>query len=182
MIVFTKDGRKAELMKFKQVYTDPLLGYLVNLSVESKSRFGPHPFTLDGINEVLGSSQEVLGYIATEAGTDRIIAYSLIKTGYLDTDGNRYSGYGLHLTHSDVCTYAPSVADQWQGSGLGSSMFEFILNDIRQSGFRTMILWGGVQASNSRALAFYQQRGFMVAGEFEHKGMNLDMYLPMPDR
>lgn len=177
MIVFTKDGRKAELMKYKPVYADLLLDYLVNLSGESKSRFGPHPFTLDGINEVLGSSQDVLGYIAKEAGTDRIIAYSLIRAGYLDTDGNRYSSYGLHLTNSDVCTYAPSVADQWQGSGLGSSLFEFILNDIRQAGFRTMILWGGVQASNSRALAFYQRRGFIVAGDFEHNGPNLDMYL-----
>ena len=40
MIVFTKDGRKAELMKFKPVYTDHLLGYLINLSVESKSLMG----------------------------------------------------------------------------------------------------------------------------------------------
>jgi len=181
MIVLTKDGRKAELLKFEQVHADQLLSYLVNLSVESKARFGPHPFTPDGIEEVFGSSCEVRGYIALEAGTDQIIAYSIIKAGYLEADGIRYSGYGFQLPGSAVCTFAPSVTDQWQGSGLGSNMFEFILNDIRQSDFRTMILWGGVQASNSRALFFYQKRGFRVAGEFEHGGPNLDMYLPLPD-
>lgn len=180
MIVFTKDGREAELLKFKPIHADRLLGYLVNLSVESKSRFEPHPFTPEGINKVFGSLGEVRGYIASEAGTDQIIAYSLIMSGYLEADGNRYYGYGFQLPGSGVCTYAPSVADQWQGSGLGSSMFEFILNDIHQAGFSTMILWGGVQASNSRALVFYQHRGFRVAGEFEHHGPNLDMYLPLP--
>ena len=114
-------------------------------------------------------------YIAENSDNNRIIAYAIIKKGYLLYDASRLSSYGLHLSEKSDCTFAPSVADAWQSRGMGSKLFEYILQDIRQKGFTRMILWGGVQSNNEKAVQFYLKYGFRVLGEFEYKGRNYDM-------
>ncbi|MFH1119061.1 MAG: GNAT family N-acetyltransferase [Bacteroidota bacterium] len=179
MIVHTKDGRKADLLKFEPTFGSRLLGYLSGLSGESKSRFGPHPFTADGINGILNVRSGVTGYIGIDVLSGKIIAYSLVKQGFVEHDERRYEGYGILPDSSAVCSYAPSVHDDWQGTGLGSSMLGFALDDIRRFHFNLMVLWGGVQASNTRALKFYLKQGFIMAGTFVHNGENIDMMLSL---
>jgi hypothetical protein len=43
----------------------------------------------------------------------------LIKNAVLSNDENRLLSYGIHPSVHD-CTFAPSIADAYQGSGLGS--------------------------------------------------------------
>lgn len=175
MIITTKDHRKVEFLRYSPGYSGKLLIYLQGLSQETRNRFGPHSFTEEGIAEVFNRSVEISGYIATELGSGQIVAYSLIMTGFLQSDGIRYKLYDVQFPGSGVCTFAPSVGDQWQSSGLGSRMFEFILSEIKKSGFNTMILWGGVQATNFRAVSFYLKHGFVEVGRFFHNGENIDM-------
>jgi GNAT superfamily N-acetyltransferase len=175
MMITTKDHRKVEFLKYSNEYSGKLLVYLQGLSQETRNRFGPHSFTEEGIVEVFNGSAEVSGHIATEVGSGQIVAYSLIMTGFLQADRIRYKVYDVQFPGSGVCTFAPSVGDQWQSSGLGSRMFEFILGEIKQSGFSTMILWGGVQAANFRAVSFYLKHGFVEVGRFLHNGENIDM-------
>ena len=175
MMITTKDHREVEFLRYSNDYSGKLLVYLHGLSMETRNRFGPHSFTEEGIAEVFNGSAEVSGYIATEVGSGQIVAYSLIMTGFLQADRIRYHGYDVQFPGSGVCTFAPSVGDQWQSSGLGSRMFEFIVEEIKQSGFGTIILWGGVQATNLRAVSFYLKHGFVEAGRFFHNGENIDM-------
>lgn len=175
MIISTWDQREVQLIRYSPEYRLKLLAYLEGLSPDTRKRFGPHPFTPEGIDEVFNSSQDVHGFIAIDAGTVKLVAYMLVKAGFLESDRTRYKGYDVQFSGSGVCTYAPSVGDQWQSSGLGSGMFEFILGEIKQSGFITMILWGGVQATNIRAVSFYRKHGFVEVGRFFHNGENIDM-------
>jgi GNAT superfamily N-acetyltransferase len=175
MNISTRDQRKVKLIRYSSKFRLKLLAYLEGLSPETRSRFGPHPFTPEGIDEVFITKHAVQGFIAIDAHTDEVVAYMLLKAGFLEADGIRYKEYSVQIPETGICTYAPSVADQWQNSGLGSMMLEYILDEIRSSGFKTMILWGGVQASNTRAVSYYLKHGFVEVGWFFHHGENIDM-------
>jgi diamine N-acetyltransferase len=155
---------------------DALLFYLQHLSAETKSRFGPHAFDADAVIQFYNTN-DVTGFVAIDTDSNSIIAYSIIKEGILHHDKNRLTGYQYRGIENDCCTYAPSVADSWQGKGIGKLMFAYILNHCRQKLNRRIILWGGVQATNEKALHFYKKLGFVTLGQFEYNGINQDMLL-----
>ncbi|MBU1008653.1 MAG: GNAT family N-acetyltransferase [Bacteroidetes bacterium] len=159
---------------------EKLLHYLQGLSRETKSRFGPHAFDREAISTIFAEKNDLhQAYIAIEKSTADIIAYALLRKGWLPYDKARLSAYGLAEDPEHDCTFAPSVADAWQGKGLGSAVFTFVLNEIRSAGIRRILLWGGVQATNQRACGFYQRHGFRELGRFEHHGENCDMCLEL---
>jgi len=154
-----------------------LLAYLDGLSAESRSRFGPHPFESETVQCICQNlpNDDVLRYVAVSPN-EEIVAYLLVKAGTLPEDRRRYENEGWVLDEKNTCTFAPSVADVWQSSGLGNAMFGIILEDLRAYPFRQMLLWGGVQASNERAIRYYTRNGFEAVGRFWHDGKeNLDM-------
>ena len=109
------------------------------------------------------------------ARSPAVVAYAPVKRGYLEHDRLRLEAYGLSLNQHKDCTFAPSVADAWQGLGLGGKLFDFIQTELQVRGIKRVILWGGVQASNAAALRFYEKMGFRVLGGFEYEGKNWDM-------
>lgn len=149
--------------------------YLDQLSSESRKRFGPHAFDINTIIAVYTKSDSHIGYITVEEKSSKIIAYAIILKGYLEHDNQRLQSYGIIPEHLTDCTYAPSVADDWQGRGVGTELFKFILGDLQKTSFRRIILWGGVQTGNERAVRFYKNNGFTILGEFQNNGNNLDM-------
>jgi ribosomal protein S18 acetylase RimI-like enzyme len=88
--------------------------------------------------------------------------------------------YGINPDSNTDCTFAPSVADEWQGIGIGNALFQFILTEIKELGIKRIILWGGVQADNDRAKNYYNKNGFKTLGQFEYNGLNYDMILNIP--
>jgi len=151
--------------------------YLANLSQESKGRFGPHPYTEQGISDFYSRHPAVKGYLAIDPVTTYIEAYAVVQPGIPDYDRQRFEAYGLDLDDARDCLFAPSVSDYWQGKGLGSQMLKFVLKDLYHAGFERVFLWGGVQAGNTRALQFYHRHQFQTLGTFEHHGDNFDMVL-----
>jgi len=156
---------------------DLLLEYLHALSPDTKQRFGPHGFDRDSVRSVLENSELYRAYAALAAGTGKVLAYSIIKHGFLEHDRPRLETCGLTLSAEQDCTFAPSVADHWQGRGMGRQMLKFVMNELSNAGYSRIILWGGVQAGNERAVRFYFRNGFKKVGEFEYYGMNYDMIL-----
>ncbi len=153
-----------------------LLYYLHHLSTETKSRFGPHAFDADSVIQFY-KADDVTGLVAVNSRNNSIIAYALIKHGILHYEKQRLSAYNYPGIESNCITYAPSVADEWQGKGIGKRMFEFLLSDCRQKNIKRVILWGGVRSSNKKALHFYKTLGFVTLGQFEYNGLNQDMLL-----
>lgn len=162
---------------FSENFTDKLLFYLENLNPDSKQRFGPHAYTLQAIHEKFNDPGQFKMFIAIHTETKRIVAYTIAKFGWLEFDANRLLCHGLKPEVSD-CTVAPSVADHWQGKGLGTAFFNHIIDRLKQDHqVNRIILWGGVQADNTKALDFYNKLGFRELGSFDHKGKNFDMIL-----
>ena len=181
MNVKTKNGRQVNISKFNLADTESLADYFYHLSDESKKRYGPHPFDQQFIADLFSTHADYLGYIAREPGDDKIIAYSVIKLGFLPQDHDRLKSYGIFPDPETDATFAPSVADAWQSCGLGNKVFRFILPDLMQKGIRRIILWGGVQSTNDKAVGFYMKNGFRELGQFEHNGNNIDMMLEITE-
>jgi GNAT superfamily N-acetyltransferase len=154
---------------------DKLCSYLSGLSQETKKRFGPHSFDRDTLAELFGNPMKYSGFIALQEATLSIIAYSVIKKGFLDHDRPRLESYGLKLDASQDATFAPSVADSWQGQGVGSRLFAFMTSCLQAEQIKRIILWGGVQCDNQKAVSYYRKLGFTVLGQFQYYGQNFDM-------
>ncbi len=177
MLIKAKNNRQVELRKLRPEDYDRLCDYFQHLQYETTRRYGPHAFGKQDIAEIYGSTNLYKGYIAIDIESSCVIAYAIIRQGYIEHDSNRLQSYGLTLNHETDCTYAPSVADAWQSQGIGNSMFQFIRNELELTGTKRVILWGGVQADNDKAVNFYRKNGFVTLGKFEYHGSNYDMIL-----
>lgn len=158
--------------------------YFEALSPLSRSRYGPHPFdqaTADAICAGIETDDvlRLLGTIVEGDGQERIIAYFLLKRGVWEGDAKRYEALGLPLDPATDATLAPSVADAYQDRGIGSLMAAYALETARGLGYRRVVLWGGVQAGNERAVHFYSKLGFRNVGEFFTDKNNFDMILEL---
>jgi diamine N-acetyltransferase len=172
-----KDNHTSAIRLLQKEDADALYDYLNGLSAESRSRFGPHAFDRDTIDNICNNlNDDIQRYVAIAENS--IAAYMLIKRGLTDADAERYAQKQLFFDVATTVTYAPSVADGFQNSGLGSAMFAVILQQIKLQGDHTIILWGGVQATNTRAVHFYTKHGFESKGNFWFDGKdNIDMLL-----
>ncbi len=179
MLFATKTGHTIELRFFTLADTDALLTYLHQLSNETKQRFGPHSFDAASIQQLYQQPANHLGFIAFDTASTSIIAYSIIKIGFLQHDQQRLESYGLQLSQTTDCTFAPSVADASQSSSVGTAMLQFIKEELKQTSIQRIILWGGVQAGNEKAVNYYLKHQFRILGEFEYNGKNYDMVFDM---
>jgi diamine N-acetyltransferase len=174
MQIETKNNRQVFLRRLNSNDLDSLFDYLQNLSTETKRRFGPHKFDRQSIIDFYDLDTN-LGYVAHTVEAKEIIAYSIIKIGYLEHDRNRLESYGMTLDNKTDCTFAPSVADLWQSCGVGNNLFHFILADLTTMEIERIILWGGVQIDNEKAVNYYKKNGFKTIGQFAYNGENYDM-------
>jgi GNAT superfamily N-acetyltransferase len=153
--------------------------YLTNLSPETRKKFAPHSFETNEIHDFYAGNYNYLGFGAWDQYSENLVAYVVVRIGYSEPDRNRLEGYGLKLNRATDALIAPSVADNWQGIGLGVKLFDFVCHRVRSRGVTRIFLWGGVQAGNQRAIAYYRKIGFLPLGTFFHQGENIDMVYPV---
>jgi GNAT superfamily N-acetyltransferase len=159
--------------------------YFLGLSEETRRRFGPHPLdqaTADDLCATI-SIAEALRLVAVVPGPapQEIIAYFILLLDVTEDERARYTPSGIALDSQTDCTVAPSVADCYQSSGLGSRCFEHLIELARRLGRQRMLLLGGTQASNQRAIHFYAKHRFRTIGSFEEPVgvLNYDMLLEL---
>jgi diamine N-acetyltransferase len=174
MIITAKNNRQILLRRLGQYDYEGLSHYLQSLSPDTKKRFGPHPYDKKSIEEFYRQFS-CRGYIAIDTVTTGIIAYSIIKSGYIQHDAPRLQSSGIIPDTATDCTFAPSVADEWQSCGIGNHMLRFIITDLQTKRIKRIILWGGVQMDNTIAVNFYKKNGFRTIGQFKYNGENYDM-------
>lgn len=175
MIIEAKNNTQIFFRRLNSNDFDLLYNYLQSLSAETKKLFGPHKFDKQTIFDFYKNSDSHLGYVGIDIQSNEIIAYSIIKIGYLKHDHIRLQSYGMTLDNKTDCVFAPSVADVWQSCGIGNKLFHFILSDLKLIGIKRIILWGGVQMDNYKALNYYKRNNFKILGQFIHNGENCDM-------
>lgn len=162
-----------------------LLGrYFTGLSERTISVYGPHPFdqaTADKFCAEINYA-ETIRFIAvlSEGSGERAIAYFILQMGMPEHELNRYQGAGITLDPQTDCLVAPSVADEFQGHGIGPLMMRYVLRSARRLGRKRMALMGGVYTTNARAVPFYRKMGFITVGTFDppwpNGKLSYDMY------
>jgi diamine N-acetyltransferase len=182
MRVSLRNGKSVEIRLVNQPDKDALYNYLQLLSPESRSRFGPHSFDWRTIHAIFDRPDTTIQrYVAIDEANNDIIAYMLIKQGMIKEDQQRYAERNQFFDEADTVTFAPSVADAWQSSGLGSVMAAFIEDELRKKNIQRIILWGGVQATNLKAVNFYKKLNYQFISSFwfDNKD-NHDMIKELP--
>lgn len=177
-----------ERIRFRILRPDDaeLLGdFFTGLSDRTRGLFAPHPFTREEARKLCERIGEdpTLRFVgvASEEGTERIVAYFLLVLGINDRDRRRYAEYGIELTDESDCEVAPCVADPYQGRRLGGLMMRRILQVACRLGRTRAILLGGVQAPNKRAVRFYRKFRFRQVGSFRTEVENFDMMLDLAE-
>ena len=160
-----------------------LLGdYFNGLSTDTRQVYAPHPFDQETADR-LCATIDTNSIVRLVALIDNcIVGYFIIVLGVRDSDMQRYVDYDISLSKTEDCAIAPSLADAYQGLGLGRLVLGHCRSIAQQLGFKRMILSGGVRTGNSQAITFYEKTGFRQAGGFERPGYSsYDMIANLED-
>jgi GNAT superfamily N-acetyltransferase len=72
----------------------------------------------------------------------------------------RFAQYPIRLNLAIDYIFAPSVVDAHQSQGIGTVLLSFVESELRKLGLENIILWGGVQQRNQKAVQFYKKKWF----------------------
>ena len=156
--------------------------FLSGLGAATRSFFGPHPLDVAAAERLCAEQPEraTRRLVAIDA-EGRIVGYFILELGLRDEDAARYRARGSELTPERCATLAPVIADDWQDRGVAGAAFPVVIEAARAAGCERLVLMGGTQKRNARAVRFYLREGFQAHGEFEHPPgiWNIDMTRPM---
>ncbi len=93
-----------------------LFRYFQGLSPETLKRFGTHPFDEHIAYLISGGNYQNCSAICLD--DDTVVAYSVVKSGYVGADVVRYANYPISIDCENDYTLAPSVADAYQSKGV----------------------------------------------------------------
>ncbi|MEW2265151.1 GNAT family N-acetyltransferase [Streptomyces sp. NPDC047853] len=165
-------------------HADPelLASFLAGLSPESRRLS-----TFDGYD--LATAQELCDAIARydklrlvleEVPAGRIVGLLELSLDLHPHDVVRFREAGIPLSATDG-RFGPTLADDYQGKGVGTQILPLIADVARGFGKRRIILLGGVLADNARAIRYYRKNGFQAVGSFTGTNgvRSLDMILDL---
>ena len=144
------DGSAATLRPIRTSDMELEQAFIRNLSPQSKfKRF---------LSELRELSPEQL-YKFTHPDHSREAAYVVIRS---TVAGEEEIGVGRFVVDADgeTCEFAVTVADAWQGKGVGGRLMRALLRDARARGLKRME--GYVLGTNTRMLEFMRRLGFEV--------------------
>jgi GNAT superfamily N-acetyltransferase len=176
------DGHEYFFRKLEVNDKEMLSEYFTALSAETKSRFGPHPLTDEFAAHLCSKTGDSADrFVIVPKNEAKIVGYFIIGFEMSPHEKGRYLSQGITLEQGMDVLFAPSVADDYQNCGLASRVMPAILFHARQKGARSLVLMGGTQATNSRAIAFYEKFGFIKYGGYQTEVFNHDMRLEISD-
>ena len=144
------DGSAATLRPIRSADMELERAFVRNLSPQSKfKRF---------MGELKELSADQL-YDFTHPDHEREAAYVVIRS---TVAGEEEIGVGRFAAEpgSPTCEFAITIADAWQGKGLGKRLINALMRDAKARGYKYMI--GFVLAANTRMIDFCRGLGFAV--------------------
>ena len=174
----SKGGREFIIREISTFDSEPLGQYFESLSDETLKRFGPHPLTKDfAVALCKRKHDSAIRFILSLVEKKYFVGYFILDfrmpKGLLD----RYSEQGIDLSNGRNPMFAPCIADNYQNTGLASLAMPIIIKSAKDLGANSLVLMGGTQATNKRAVAFYKKFGFKHICEFKNEVLNYDMRL-----
>lgn len=132
--------------------------------------------TLD-VAHALGATEDSpsLRFVIEDAG--KVIAYFILEPAISVHEADRYGRLGITLKSGRDYMFAASVLDAYQNNGIASLAMPHLIAVAQQSGARSLVLIGGTQATNTRAIAFHGKFGFDRFGGYQTEIFNHDMRL-----
>ena len=156
MIAELHNKKQVTIRQLQPADSEELFNYLHGLSAEGRCRFGPHAFEKETVSNICNRQvPRWEGYLALDNSNGNILAYMLICQGMIEWDEKRYAQRNISFDTTSTVTFAPSVGDAWQSTGLGTLMNNLIESELKKRGIKSIVLWGGVQASNKKAVNIY---------------------------
>ncbi|MFD0885969.1 GNAT family N-acetyltransferase [Streptosporangium algeriense] len=176
------DGSEVVFRPLTRTDTERLADFLEGLSAESRRLS-----TFDGYD--LGAARKLCDAIARydklrlvleDVLSGRIVGLVEFSLDPHPADIARYREAGIHLAATD-CRFGPTLADDYQGRGVGTRIFPLVADVARRFGRKRVILFGGVLADNPRAIRYYEKHGFRRVGSFIGKdgAQSFDMILDL---
>jgi len=165
--------------------TDPnnLAFFLKGLSKETRklSTFDGYDFnTAKELCNAINMYDKLRFVIENESNV--IVGLIELSFGFPESDLKRYSQAGHIINPETTLRFGPTLADNYQNIGLGSKVFSYIVEIVKQFGKQNIILWGGVLEDNKRAIHYYEKQGFRIVGTFTNNHIkHLDMMLNIND-
>ncbi len=172
----SKKSQEFILREISAFDSEPLGHFFESLSVETRKKYGPHPLTKEFAVELCTSKDDsVIRFVLTLVDDKRFVGYFILDFRMPEGILNRYREQGIDLSDGKNPMFAPSIADDYQNTGLASLAMPVIIKAAKDLGAKSLVLMGGTQATNKRAIAFYEKFGFKHICEFEREGLNYDM-------
>jgi acetyltransferase len=155
------DGSAATLRPIRPSDMELERAFVRNLSPQSK------------LKRFMGPLRELTPdqlYRFTHPDHAREAAYVVIRSAVA---GEEEIGVGRFAIEAGgtTCEFAVTVADAWQGKGVGWRLMEALLRDARARGLQR--IEGYVLATNVRMLEFVRRSGFEVAPSADDPGVRL---------
>jgi len=181
-IILSKNADEFIFRELKVSDGKNLGSFFLNLSVNTKSKFGPHPLTMECANElchVIGATN-IQRFIAVKG--EEIAGYFILDFNKYNNEIARYQRNAIILDSGLDPIFAPCIADKYQNNGIASSAMSLIIKIAQQANLRRIVLMGGTQEPNILARSFYSKFGFKEYGTFYtdyNQLNNIDMMLEL---
>lgn len=173
---FTNNNRTYILRSIAVQDAEPLATYFTELSADSKRRFQPHPLTTEQAAQIAHTPHETTIHTVL-LDEKRIIGYFILETTMSEHEQGRFAQQGIELLSGVDVLFAPSVLDEFQNQGLASQVMPIFIDFLKTKNARSLVLMGGTQETNARAIAFYEKFGFVKCGGYYTEMFNHDMRL-----
>lgn len=161
------DGSEVVLRPLTSADADHLAAFFEELSAETRRLSTSDGYDLRAAREPCDAiaRYDKLGLVLEEVPSGRVVGLLEFSLDLHPSGIARYRRAGIHLTATD-CRFGPTLADDYQGRGVGTRVFPLIADVARRFGKKRIILWGGVLTDNPRAIRYYEKQGFRTVGSF----------------
>ncbi|GAB2682846.1 hypothetical protein GCM10027036_41290 [Flavihumibacter cheonanensis] len=150
---------------------DIIVNFYQQLQEATRRLYAPHSMDRESLQQQIADPAHLMLLTFVE---EELAGYQVFLKGAFPWERDRYMQYGMAI-HQETASYAPVLGDGYQGRGAGTLMLTQALPYLKDAGITRLILWGGVQCANIRAVNFYLKNGFRIVGYFEWEGANYDM-------
>lgn len=146
---------------------DRLAKFLENLSPQTRKFYTCDSYDRKFAQELCDAinKYDKIRLVVTEQCQNSIVSLIVFSLDIPEGDLQRYREYGITLTQSDI-RFGPCIADAYQNRGLGSLLFQTVIEIARTLEKQRILLFGGVLVENKRAIRFYEKQGFKILGDY----------------